>query len=107
MEGWDLKNVFGHVNSLEKAPWLNINHHKFEILGINTCFVEVDLIAEKLGCRYGQWPIIYLRLSLFMETSKSMSFWIPIVEKSESKPHSWSHSHKSKGVPHVTSSHSF
>lgn len=91
-----IDNLFGLVETFRKAFGLNINLKKLEIIGITLSMRRRKYIANKFGCRQGQWLNVYLRLLLFGKL-RSKSFWVPIVEKIERRLHPWNDSHISKG----------
>ncbi|KAM7481515.1 hypothetical protein LguiB_006098 [Lonicera macranthoides] len=81
-------NLMGILDIFGYASGLKINRSKTKIVGINVEEEDMRVLAGRIGCSMGCWPMSYLGLPLGDNPMKA-SFWNTVVENIGKRLKGW------------------
>ncbi|XP_071689299.1 uncharacterized protein [Rutidosis leptorrhynchoides] len=76
------------LKSFEIVSGLKVNFHKSCLYGIGVDNVEVSAMADRIGCKVGNFPFVYLWLPIGSKMNKAID-WDPVIEKFQSRLSKW------------------
>ncbi|XP_071694921.1 uncharacterized protein [Rutidosis leptorrhynchoides] len=88
---WCRQNVYNLVKLLtcfEKVSGLRINYHKSVIFGLGVPANEIELMANRVGCKSGEFPCTYLGIPIGRNMN-CVENWNPVVDKFNAKLGNW------------------
>lgn len=82
------KNLMRILECLQQASGLKINSNKSKVYGIVVSNMEVDFIANRMGCSPGKMPFTYLGIPIGTNMRR-ISSWNGIIDKFKKRLSLW------------------